>query len=65
MTFGDRTDRDEAHRVLDIAVDGGVNFFDSADVYEAGMSEEILGAWLKDQRDDRCHQCPLHGRAAP
>ena len=58
MTFGKQTDRHQAHRMLDIAVDGGVNFFDSANVYpaqeQAGLSEEVLGDWLKAQPRDRC-----------
>lgn len=36
-------DRDEAHRVIDRAVELGISFFDTANVYSNGESEEILG----------------------
>src|ERR1700748_3582003 len=46
-----KTDVDEATRLVDICLDAGVNFFDTADVYSEGASEEILGAALKGKRD--------------
>ncbi|MFN3827335.1 MAG: aldo/keto reductase [Micavibrio sp.] len=45
------TDVREATRLLDICLDHGMNFFDTADIYSAGASEEILGAALKGRRD--------------
>ncbi|MGG6461130.1 aldo/keto reductase [Solilutibacter silvestris] len=45
------TDVEEARRLIDICLDAGVNFFDTADVYSDGASEEILGAALKGRRD--------------
>jgi aryl-alcohol dehydrogenase-like predicted oxidoreductase len=42
---------DEARRLVDIALDAGVNMFDSADVYSAGRSEEVLGQALAGRRD--------------
>ena len=45
------TDADEARRLIDICLDAGVNFFDTADVYSDGASEQILGAALKGRRD--------------
>jgi aryl-alcohol dehydrogenase-like predicted oxidoreductase len=44
--WGD-VDRDEAMAVLDTAVDGGVTFFDTADVYGDGRSEQIIGEYLR------------------
>lgn len=41
----------EATRLVDICLEAGVNFFDTADVYSQGASEEILGAALKGRRD--------------
>jgi len=41
------TDTAEATRLIDICMDAGVNFFDTADVYSDGLSEEILGAAIK------------------
>lgn len=46
-----QTDVDEATRLIDLCLDAGVNFFDTADVYSEGASEEILGAALKGRRD--------------
>jgi aryl-alcohol dehydrogenase-like predicted oxidoreductase len=41
------TDAAEATRLVDVCLEAGVNFFDTADVYSEGMSEEILGAAIK------------------
>ena len=46
-----QTDVAEATRMVDICLDRGVNFFDTADIYSAGASEEILGQALKGKRD--------------
>jgi aryl-alcohol dehydrogenase-like predicted oxidoreductase len=46
-----RTDVDEARRLLDICIEAGVTFFDSADVYSDGASESILGAAIAGRRD--------------
>ena len=40
----------EASRLIDVALDAGVNFFDTADIYSGGKSEELLGAALKGRR---------------
>ncbi len=45
-------DVDGARRQISLARDAGVNLFDTADVYSAGQSEEILGAALGSDRDD-------------
>ncbi len=46
------TQADEAERLVSQCLDAGVNFFDTADVYSAGLSEEVLGvAIAKKQRD--------------
>lgn len=41
----------QAQRMVDLCLDAGVHFFDSADVYSNGASEEILGQALKGKRD--------------
>ncbi|HEY9044766.1 MAG TPA: aldo/keto reductase [Ohtaekwangia sp.] len=46
-----QTDVKEATRLVDICLEYGANFFDTADVYSQGASEEILGAALKGRRD--------------
>ncbi len=45
------TDVDEARRLIDISLDAGLSFFDTADVYSDGASESILGAAIKGRRD--------------
>lgn len=52
MSFGGWTDEPTAHRMLDRFVDHGGTFIDTADVYGAGASEEILGRWLNGRRRD-------------
>ncbi|MFH8569427.1 aldo/keto reductase [Streptomyces sp. NPDC017993] len=46
MTFGNETDEGGAHAQLDRFVEAGGTFIDTADVYSAGASEEIVGRWL-------------------
>jgi aryl-alcohol dehydrogenase-like predicted oxidoreductase len=43
MTFGDRTDENEAKRIVAAAAEAGANFIDSADQYAKGESERITG----------------------
>lgn len=50
--FGMRLDETDTAKVVHAALDVGVNFFDTADVYGNGLSEEYLGKALKGQRDD-------------
>jgi aryl-alcohol dehydrogenase-like predicted oxidoreductase len=45
-------DRADAIRVIHHALDAGINFVDTADVYSDGISEEIVGAALQGRRDD-------------
>lgn len=47
MTFGDESDEATSHAMLDAYAAAGGNFIDTADVYSAGSSEEIIGRWLK------------------
>jgi aryl-alcohol dehydrogenase-like predicted oxidoreductase len=43
--------QEEVNRTLDAALDLGINFLDSADVYQGGRSEECIGAGLQGKRD--------------
>ena len=47
MTFGAESDEATSHRILDDYFAWGGNFIDTADVYSAGVSEQIVGRWLK------------------
>ncbi len=46
MTFGAETDEAGSHEQLDVFTDAGGTLVDTADVYSAGTSEEIVGRWL-------------------
>jgi aryl-alcohol dehydrogenase-like predicted oxidoreductase len=52
MTFGKETDEPGAHEQLDAFFEAGGNLVDTADVYNAGRSEEMIGRWLADRPAD-------------
>ncbi|MEV7868056.1 aldo/keto reductase [Streptomyces sp. NPDC088124] len=54
MNFGaiGRTTQDEATAIVDAALDGGINLIDTADMYGAGESEEMVGKAIAGRRDD-------------
>ncbi|TQM93049.1 aldo/keto reductase [Roseinatronobacter monicus] len=60
MTFGTQTDEQDAHRQLDMARDGGINFLDAAEMYPvnpvlletAGETEAIIGRWMASRKPD-------------
>jgi aryl-alcohol dehydrogenase-like predicted oxidoreductase len=63
MMFGawGNTDHDDSIRVIHRALDAGINFIDTADVYSAGESEEIVGKALVGRRDDVVLATKAHG----
>ncbi|MBA3871085.1 MAG: aldo/keto reductase [Anaerolineae bacterium] len=52
MTFGRESTEEVSNQILNCFVEVGGNFIDIADVYSRGISEEILGRWLKTQQRD-------------
>ena len=62
MTYGNQTPQDDAHRQIDMALDAGINFVDTAEMYPVnpisaetvGNSEGVIGEWIKatGRRDD-------------
>lgn len=52
MMFGGRTDEKVSRQIVDSAVDAGINFIDTADVYHSGLSEQITGRLIKSRRHD-------------
>jgi aryl-alcohol dehydrogenase-like predicted oxidoreductase len=52
MSFGGIADESMSRQMFDMCRDAGINFFDCANVYVGGKSEEILGNFIKDCRDD-------------
>lgn len=47
QTFGWVTDEEVSHQILDMFIEQGSSFLDTANVHSQGCSESILGAWLK------------------
>jgi aryl-alcohol dehydrogenase (NADP+) len=60
-------DATEARDHFKLALDAGINFFDTADVYSVGGSEEITGRWLNEMasRDDIVLATKCHGAMGP
>jgi aryl-alcohol dehydrogenase-like predicted oxidoreductase len=52
MTLGRETSEQDSFNILDRFVAEGGNFIDTADVYTKGISEEIVGKWLQEQKRD-------------
>ncbi|MFG2722845.1 aldo/keto reductase [Streptomyces sp. NPDC048416] len=50
MNFGSETDKAVSHALMDAALDAGVNFFDTANIYgvdgDKGLTEKIIGSWF-------------------
>lgn len=72
MTFGYQSDEKTATAIMDKAFDGGITFFDTADVYplgapagSQGRTEEIVGKWLEGRRDRVVLATKCFGRTGP
>jgi aryl-alcohol dehydrogenase-like predicted oxidoreductase len=52
MMFGGQTDEATSHRIIHKAREQGINFIDTADVYNGGQSEVVVGSGIKANRDD-------------
>jgi aryl-alcohol dehydrogenase-like predicted oxidoreductase len=65
MTFGSETDEVEAFRQLDLFVDYGGTFIDTADVYSDGVSEEMIGKWARQRGGVDDLVIATKGRFAP
>ncbi|PSM51478.1 aldo/keto reductase [Campylobacter blaseri] len=59
MTFGAMSSKEESFKIMDKAYDSGINFFDTAEIYPVppksntvGVTESIIGEWLKDKPRD-------------
>ncbi|MFT5905190.1 MAG: aryl-alcohol dehydrogenase-like predicted oxidoreductase [Cryomorphaceae bacterium] len=60
MTFGQQADKKESYKIMDAAVEGGIDFFDTAEVYPvpptkelAGLTEKWIGKWMSDKSINR------------
>ncbi|MBT2440920.1 aldo/keto reductase [Streptomyces sp. ISL-36] len=71
MNFGPQTEEADSHAIMDAALDAGLNFFDSANVYgwgeNKGRTEEIIGSWFAqggDRRDKVVLATKVYGNMA-
>ncbi len=69
MTFGNQCDQPTSRAIMDKALDHGVTFFDTADVYpiggtpeSKGRTEEYIGSWLKGRREQVVLATKFHGQ---
>ena len=69
MTFGKQNTENEGHNQMDLAVDNGINFFDTAELYPVpaegetyGRTEEIIGTWFK--KNSNRHKIVLASKIA-
>ncbi|MCZ2527788.1 aldo/keto reductase [Streptomyces sp. NPDC059506] len=72
MNFGPQTDETTSHAIMDAALDAGLNFFDTANVYgwgeNKGRTEEIIGSWFAkggDRRDKTVLATKVYGNMGP
>ncbi|MCD0481175.1 aldo/keto reductase [Streptacidiphilus sp. ASG 303] len=72
MNFGPETDEPTSHAIMDAALDAGLNFFDTANVYgwgeNKGRTEEIIGSWFAkggDRRDRTVLATKVYGNMGP
>ncbi|MFW5871281.1 MAG: aldo/keto reductase [Verrucomicrobiota bacterium] len=61
MNFGQPTEEKESLRIIDMALDAGINFIDTANVYNKGVSEQIVGKAIKNKRDKVVLATKVHG----
>ncbi len=65
LSFGGDADEDAAAAMFKACRDAGINFFDTADVYNRGRSEEILGKLVADSRDEVVIATKMYFPTAP
>lgn len=62
MSFGGPADEAESARMFERALEAGINFIDTANIYNDGASEEILGRLMRGRRDELVVVSKVHGR---
>lgn len=60
MTFGNEADEATSKAIMDRAWDAGINFFDTANIYNKGLTEEIVGRWMQPHREQLVLASKLH-----
>ena len=64
MMFGGRTDAEDSADIIDRAIDAGINFLDTANVYSTARSEEVVGKALKRNGKRETHRARDQGARA-
>jgi aryl-alcohol dehydrogenase-like predicted oxidoreductase len=66
MMFGGKTEPEDSYKIIDKAIDSGINFLDTANVYSRGRSEEVTGEALErnGKRDQVFLATKVHGKMA-
>jgi aryl-alcohol dehydrogenase-like predicted oxidoreductase len=62
MNFGGVTNEEDSIRIIHAALDAGINFIDTANVYNAGQSEIVVGKALRDRREKVVLATKVHGK---
>jgi aryl-alcohol dehydrogenase-like predicted oxidoreductase len=62
MNFGSVTNEEDSIRIIHAALDAGINFIDTANVYNAGQSEVVVGKALRDRREKVVLATKVHGK---
>jgi aryl-alcohol dehydrogenase-like predicted oxidoreductase len=62
MNFGGVTDEADSTRIIHAALEAGINFLDTANVYNAGQSEVVVGRALQGRRDNVFLATKVHGK---
>jgi aryl-alcohol dehydrogenase (NADP+) len=65
MMFGGPADEAQSQRMIAAARDAGINFIDTADVYNGGKSEEVVGRAIRNERDHWVVATKLNGIMGP
>ena len=65
MTFGKESDETTSIAIMDRSLDAGINFFDTADIYNKGATEEIVGRWMGPHRDGIVLASKVHFPVGP
>jgi aryl-alcohol dehydrogenase-like predicted oxidoreductase len=65
MTFGKEADEAASRAIMDRAFDAGINFFDTADIYNKGLTEEIVGRWMGPRRHEIVLASKVHFPTGP
>jgi aryl-alcohol dehydrogenase-like predicted oxidoreductase len=65
MTFGKEADEKISVAMMDRAVEAGVNFFDTANIYNKGITEEIIGRWIRPHREGIVLASKVHFPTGP